>query len=806
MEIDNYIKNLIIFLAVLVIITPLIKFNILFFSSVSEKNFYFRFLIEIMFLLWIFLFLKNPVFSLKKSPLLYSLLFLIFTASLSTILSVNPYFSLWSSLERMTGLVTYLHLFVFFLIISTVFNHNYWIKYFNFSIITSVIVGFYGLYTENFNFLSWNNRLISTLGNPIYLALYFVLIIFITLFLLVNSSNILLKVFYSLLILLNSFFLLLTKTRGAIIGFLVGIIFFLITFLMNFFNKKKQKIIVLIIFILFITIVFFLTPSIINKPLFERFKYSKMDYAAKLTILKIAYAGFKERPFFGWGLENFLQVYIKNYIPIQRTITERWFDRVHNEFFEWLIAGGIFGFFAYLSIFITALYIIWKNNNFSSSVKKTLIALLIAYAISVFFEFHNISASILFFSILAFVHSSNNNQLIKIKKNKKYIIALFLFLLTLFFFIQNIKSLFAAYYLEKAFSKDEVINNRLKYIQKSISYNSFGSFEARLMFFDAVASLGDVKMPADLRKKILNLAKKEIEIQMKLTPDNFKFLYYAGRMLRKNREYDFALVLLERAYKKFQRMVPAMLELGIAYTYTKQYNKAYNVFREGVIFSPEDPLINKAYNEFIDMIYKNEKAIVTLDKVKVEIPLKEKKYINNDLAVTFKKLVNNSGVFIIEKNKEIINKTRFDKQKSKSFEKFLKSFKQALQDCEKLSRSIQLCTLNNSLYLFQSNITQQNKSLKSFLGSANLQKTYFFYNASNVQNFIFKTKNVSVKKIPYDINLLNSLIIQESKEITLKEQEESFINLLGEKHKIGFDESKNKLREQIKNFTYTALN
>ena len=128
----------------------------------------------------------------------------------------------------------------------------------------------------------------------------------------------------------------------------------------------------------------------------------------RFAIWSIAYEGFKERPILGWGQDNFNYVFNKYYDP-KIYDQEQWFDRAHNVFFDWLIAGGILGLLSYLALFVTAIVAIWRSRAhekdlyFLFSDKVLLTALLIAYFIHNLFVFDSITSYILFFGVLAFV-------------------------------------------------------------------------------------------------------------------------------------------------------------------------------------------------------------------------------------------------------------------------------------------------------------------------------------------------------------------------------------------------------------------
>src|SRR6185295_15949535 len=82
------------------------------------------------------------------------------------------------------------------------------------------------------------------------------------------------------------------------------------------------------------------------------------DAAARFMVWNMALEGFKERPILGWGQVGFNFVFNKYYDPGMYA-REQWFDRTHNIFLDWLIAGGILGLLSYLALFAAFLKIVW---------------------------------------------------------------------------------------------------------------------------------------------------------------------------------------------------------------------------------------------------------------------------------------------------------------------------------------------------------------------------------------------------------------------------------------------------------------
>src|SRR3989344_6076561 len=94
----------------------------LLFPFITGKVFLFRILVEIIFSAWLILILYDRSYLPKKSLILWSLVGFLGVITLSDISGVNPWKSIWSNFERMEGLVTHIHLFLFFLVASTMLS------------------------------------------------------------------------------------------------------------------------------------------------------------------------------------------------------------------------------------------------------------------------------------------------------------------------------------------------------------------------------------------------------------------------------------------------------------------------------------------------------------------------------------------------------------------------------------------------------------------------------------------------------------------------------------------------------------
>lgn len=254
------------------------------------------------------------------------------------------------------------------------------------------------------------------------------------------------------MIILNLVVLFYTGTRGAQVGFAIGIF---ITALIILFGGRKFKsikkakkvslVIVVLVLVSYLALIAFSKSSLVAKshtlnrlskvasfanPITLPHKINELKtelydpnstyqdllkisgdgtFTSRILNIKMSLAGFKERPILGWGQDNYFYVFAQKY-DARMYAQEPWFDRSHNVFMDWLIAGGIIGLLSYLALYVAALMIMWSkkfgkaDTNSQDFVEKALLTgLLIAYFVHNIFVFDNLISYILFFIVLAYI-------------------------------------------------------------------------------------------------------------------------------------------------------------------------------------------------------------------------------------------------------------------------------------------------------------------------------------------------------------------------------------------------------------------
>src|SRR5262245_59454172 len=132
----NFIRYVVIASLFLIPIFPLIVANSLFFPFITGKAFFFRILVEIGFAVWIILAFWEPKYRPRLNPLTWAITIFTLVVLVADLLGFNPIRSLWSNFERMEGWVTIVHLWAFYLTITSMFGRGeegkrWWHRWFN---------------------------------------------------------------------------------------------------------------------------------------------------------------------------------------------------------------------------------------------------------------------------------------------------------------------------------------------------------------------------------------------------------------------------------------------------------------------------------------------------------------------------------------------------------------------------------------------------------------------------------------------------------------------------------------------------
>jgi O-antigen ligase len=394
----------------LVPLTPLIVANTLFFPFITGKAFYFRILVEVAFGAWVILALADARYRPRFSWILISVLAFVGWMFIADLFALNVEKAFWSNFERMEGWVLLAHLAAFFIASSSVLRvDNKWRAWFLTSLGVSLVVLGYAFLqaTGVWTIHQGQTRLDASFGNSIYLAIYLLFNTFIAGWLAFTENRAWLK--WSLLALagVSIVFIFLTQTRGTIIA-LIGALILAAVLTMVASGKNARRVAAGVLIAILLLVGGFVavrnTPVVRNSELWNRIaSISLHDGETRFTLWHMAWQGFLERPVVGWGQEGFNYVFNKYYDP-SLYAQEPWFDRAHNAFIDWLMAGGLPAFLLYLSLFGVAIATLWRSP-LARAERIALTCVLAGYSFHNIFVFDNLYSYVYFFAILALIDS-----------------------------------------------------------------------------------------------------------------------------------------------------------------------------------------------------------------------------------------------------------------------------------------------------------------------------------------------------------------------------------------------------------------
>lgn len=385
-------------------------------------------------------FIRSIQWKKKESIGFWLLSGLFLTFLLATIFSLDSNFSLWGSPVRSGGFITFASYIIFTFLAFLTLQDKDWKKAWVFSIVIGILISIVALIQWQGilpgTFVEAERRPISTLGNPIILAIYLLFLSFMSFSFGLKEKVHWKKYSYLAAFILFIFIILITESRAAYLGLAIGLSYFILFFT---FNKLSRSLIIKGSFIFLIAamagFVYFVNvnagpklPEFIQENRVLRTASQRLYIGLfledpRFSTWKVGWEGLKQRPLLGYGPDNFAIAFDKNYkadLPGIQHIAgtpNSWWDRAHNLFLDVGIQAGIPAALIYFALFGTLIWQLQKVKKIKP--EKILIlhgvqASLIAYIVANFFAFDTFSTYLLFFFLVAYslflIHTSTKNN------------------------------------------------------------------------------------------------------------------------------------------------------------------------------------------------------------------------------------------------------------------------------------------------------------------------------------------------------------------------------------------------------------
>jgi len=631
---------------------PLLVTRSLFFPFITGKSFAFRIIIELLAIAWISLMLSNRRWRPVSTPVLWAFVTLVAVMTLSTIFGIWPAKGMWSSFERMEGLWSFFHFLGYFLMLVSIFKEKKdWQRFFGVSIAVSIVMSFYGILqlSGSFDIHQGGVRLDGTMGNATYLAIYLVFHVFLLGYVYLKTNKNWLKIVAALAIILELFIIYHTATRGAILGLIGGIfIYGLISAIWGSGGARKLSFAAVLVAIA-VPIVFLAaknTDLVRGNDVLNRFASISLEEKttqSRFIIWGMAFEAWKERPILGWGPESFVYIFSQEF-DVKLWRQEPWFDRAHNVLLDWLTATGVVGLLAYLSIFLSVIWMSWKmfrRGMMDSQALGILVGLLAAYFIHNLFVFDNFVSYFLFFAVIAYIHWGYTNLSSPDSRPQRQdreeassrssmslvrpiIVTLVMIAVAFSIYSFNIKPIKAsksiidtlrAVTFASSGSTDRDLSEGLSIIQSGINLNTFGTAEIReqlTQYTERITrdttvseedkdswreySLSEIRdqvdqAPYDVRAKIFlatlesNAGNNEraiasINEALVISPNRQQFLFLKGQINFRAGNEDLALITMREAYELDRQNPEAVHNYAIFAIYNNQAEFAQQLLQE----------------------------------------------------------------------------------------------------------------------------------------------------------------------------------------------------------------------------------
>ncbi len=578
---------------------PLYVANDMFFPFITGKNFSFRIIVEIVFAAWVILAFLDKRYRPGFSWILVTFGVFVLSILVSAFLGEHTQTSLWSNYERMDGVVTLIHLALFVLVLGSTFQSD---KVWNWLLFltTGVALVVAGMGLNDF-LTSGVRRIDSTLGNAAYMAVYMLFHIFFTAYLFMRTKDPWLRLVYVLVAMVFMFALLQTGTRGTFLGMvggLVAMVSYIALFGSRFPEFRKVAVGSILVLIVLGGTFMSLRDSDIVQDNRALARIANIDLSADLEVRSViwglAMEGVRERPLFGWGHGNYNFVFNKYYDPFLYE-QESWFDRVHNIFLDWLIAGGVVGFLAYFSVFFALFYyLVWRpywskepDPHFNVLERAVIVGLLVGYLIHNAVVFDNIISYIFFGVLLALVHGKVATPIKAISELKfdkqmvvQFVTPLVLIVLGATIYYVNIPSYLAAKDIIDALRARDV-SVRIESFERALARGGFGRQEiVEQLSQQAIRVARDPNVSEEERRRMLELAITEMEKLTQDKPGDARLHQFFSSLYRSVGAYEEAReqASLARQFSPLKQSI--ITEQGVVELQAGEAEKALEFLRE----------------------------------------------------------------------------------------------------------------------------------------------------------------------------------------------------------------------------------
>lgn len=346
------------------------------------------------------LFKRSSIFSIPKSPVLLAIGIYFLFLVISGIFGLSFSNSFWSVATRMSGIWYFLNLGILVYILWGLFSDRLrQNKIILTIVISSALYSFLAFLSPegiNILFKSYSSEAF-TFGNSSFAAMYIFGAFILSLYYLLQSEKKKWWMYTLPVILLinpniissrvwsgdfSSGFIGQARTSTYVI--ILSVVFIFVIWLISKIKNTKTRLhTVYSVFSISIVSMIVLAFSLLSHDGALRKVYLNQATGARPLVWEISEKVIAQKPYLGWGSDNFERVFELNYdnrLLQDEYGNEAWFDRAHNVFIDQLVDNGFIGLILYILIYIviilTLIHTTLKSKNKND---RMLASLLIVY-------------------------------------------------------------------------------------------------------------------------------------------------------------------------------------------------------------------------------------------------------------------------------------------------------------------------------------------------------------------------------------------------------------------------------------------
>ncbi|MES3031554.1 MAG: O-antigen ligase family protein [Patescibacteria group bacterium] len=379
-------------LSIFIILFPFITYKVFLYTGTSVRSTALILLATILGIAFcISLFKKGTSLSFPKSPVFLAIGLYIVFVIISAFQGLNPATSFWSVATRTTGIWYLINLgFIIYILWGLFSDRARQKKLILVTILSTAFFSFLTLWSSdglNIFFKNFGNDGF-TFGNSTFAGMYIFGAFLLSIYYLLQSEK---KKWWMyalpIIIIANPYILgshFLGEARSSSLAVFLSVVGLLALWgISKIKDPKKKTVTSYSVFGLIILGIALSTFSLFSDDGYLRKAYLSQATQARPLVWDMSEKVIGQKPYFGWGIDNFERVFENNYdnrLLQDEYGGEPWFDRAHNVFIDQTVDNGFVGLSFYLLIYITiALCLIHVTLKSLNKNDRTLASIILVY-------------------------------------------------------------------------------------------------------------------------------------------------------------------------------------------------------------------------------------------------------------------------------------------------------------------------------------------------------------------------------------------------------------------------------------------